>query len=80
MSWHYRAKRVKEDFGGGYEYTIVEAFPGLESEVDDVVPHTGHAKFYGETPEDLAKWLRQAADDVERYDVINNYQENKKED
>ena len=70
MGWRYQAKRINEDFGDGYEYTVVEAFPGLESECADVIPHTDAIKFYGETPEDLAKWLRQAADDIEKYDVI----------
>ena len=70
MSWRYQAKRIKEDFGDGYEYTVVEAFPGLESEVADVVPHTGPIKFFAETPQGLADLLRQAADDVEKYDVI----------
>lgn len=25
MGWRYQAKRVKSDFGDGYEYTVVEA-------------------------------------------------------
>lgn len=70
MSWHYQAKRVKADFEDDYEYTVVEAFPSLKSEVADVVPHTGAIRFFAETPEDLVKLLRQAADDVEKYDVI----------
>ena len=69
MSWRYQAKRVKEDFGDGYEYTVVEAFPELQSECG-VTPHTENTKFFGETPQALANWLRQAADDIERYDVI----------
>ena len=70
MGWRYQAKRINEDFGDGYEYTVVEAFPGLESEVADVVPHTDAIRFFAETPQGLADLLRQAADDVEKYDVI----------
>jgi hypothetical protein len=70
MGWRYQAKRVKSDFGDGYEYTVVEAFPDLQTECGDVVPHTDATKFFAETPQDLAKWLRIAADDVEKYDVI----------
>ena len=35
------------------------------------VPHTNEAvTIRADTKEDLAKWLRQAADDVEKYEVI----------
>ena len=70
MSWHYQAKRVKAEFGDDYEYTVVETFPSLKSDVADVVPHTGAIRFFAETPQDLAKLLRIAADDIEKYDVI----------
>lgn len=70
MGWRYQAKRVKEEFGDGYEYILCEAFPELQSDVADVVPHAENPKFYGETPQDLAHWLRWAADDIEMYDVI----------
>ena len=70
MGWRYQAKRVKAEFGDGYEYTVVETFPSLQSEASDVVPHTGPIKFFAETPQDLAHWLRWAADDIEMYDVI----------
>jgi hypothetical protein len=69
MSWRYQAKRVKEEIGDGYEYTVVEAFPELQEE-GGVIPHTENTQFFGETPQDLAKWLRLAADDIEKYDVI----------
>ena len=69
MGWRYQAKRVKEDFGDGYEYTVVEAYPDLEI-LEGVTPHTEKITFYGYTPQDLAKWLRTAADDIEKYDVI----------
>jgi hypothetical protein len=70
MSWHYQAKRIKDDFSNNYEYTLVEVCPKLQIESDDIVPHYITTKFYGETPEELAKLLRQAADDVEKYDVM----------
>ena len=69
MGWRYQAKRIKEDFGDGYEYTVVEAYPDLEI-LEGVTPHTEKITFYGYTPQDLAKWLRTAADDIEKYDVI----------
>ena len=69
MGWRYQAKRVKEDFGDGYEYTVVETFPSLQSECG-IVPHSENPKFFGDTPQDLANWLRTAADDIEKYDVI----------
>jgi hypothetical protein len=72
MSWHYVAVKVKEAFGDGFEYTIGEAYPSLERECSDVIPHTEQTKFFGETPEDLVKWLRQAADDIEKYGVVND--------
>jgi len=70
MGWRYQAKRIKEDFGDGYQYTLVEAYPDLQTEYDDVIFHTENTQFFGETPQDLAKWLRIAADDIEKYDVI----------
>ena len=70
MGWHYVAIKVKEEFGDGYEYTVGEAFSDLE--VADEFPHTETTQFFGETPEDLAKWLRQAADDIEKYGVVND--------
>jgi hypothetical protein len=69
---HYVAVKVKEEFGDGFEYTVGEAFPGFEAA--DVIPYTMKTEFFGETPEDLSKWLRQAADDIEKYGVVNNEQ------
>lgn len=70
VMWRYQAKRVKAEFGDGYEYILCEAFPELQSDADDVIPHTENTQFFGETPRDLADWLRNAADDIEKYDVI----------
>lgn len=68
--WYYVAVKVKHDFLDEYEYVLGEAFPGLE-EKGEVVAHTNEASLIGETPEDLAKWLRIAADDVEKYGCVN---------
>jgi hypothetical protein len=70
--WHYVAVKVKEPFGDRFEYTIGEAYPFLEKEYSDVIHHTEQTQFFGETPEDLVKWLRQAADDIEKYGVVND--------
>jgi hypothetical protein len=74
MGWHYVAVKVKEEFGDGFEYTIGEAYPSLKIKCADIVPHTEITHFFGETPEDLVKWLRQAADDIEKYGVVNEKQ------
>ena len=71
MSWHYACKKVKAEFGDGYEYTVVEVFPDLKKDTDDVAPHTDGTTFFGDTPEGLAAWLRVAADDIEKHGVIN---------
>lgn len=70
MGWHYVAVKVKEEFGNGFEYTVGEAFPDFQV-ADDEIPHTETTQFFGESPEELAKWLRQAADDIEKYGVVN---------
>lgn len=71
MGWHYACKKVKAEFGDGYEYTVVEVFPDLNKDTDDVVPHTDETTFFGETPEDLLEWLHAAAADIEIYGCIN---------
>ena len=40
MGWRYQAKLIKADFGDGYHYTVVEAYPDVQEE-------------YGEMPPDL---------------------------
>lgn len=69
--WYYSAVKVKAEFGDGYEYTVGEVYPGLEG-TDGKIPYTENAKFYGETPKDLVEWLREAADDIEKYGVVND--------
>ena len=65
MSWHYACKKVNTG-GDHYEYGLVEVY-----EIDGETSHTEDAvDVWGETPEDLAKWLRIAADDVDKYGVV----------
>jgi hypothetical protein len=71
MGWHYACKKIEAEFGDGYEYTVVEVFPDLKKDTDDVVPHTDKTTFFGETPEDLVEWLRIAANDIEKHGCIN---------
>ena len=62
--WHYAARVVKGDFEDD-RYELVEVYPDFEGAVTK-----DSVKVYGDSRSSLAKWLRQAADDVERYDVI----------
>ena len=59
---HYQAR--KKTYNGEVQFELVEAG-------DTGIPHTNEAvTIRANTKEDLAKWLRHAADDVEKYDVI----------
>ena len=72
MGWHYQAR--KKTYNDEVQYELVEAYPDLMEEGDTIIPHTNEAvTISADTKEDLAKWLRQAADDVEKYDVIDVY-------
>lgn len=64
MSWHYAARVVKGDFGED-KYELVEVFPDLDNAVTE-----NSVKVYGDSKSGLVEWLRQAADDVEKYDVV----------
>jgi|TARA_A100001515_G_scaffold50021_1_gene39516 hypothetical protein len=69
MGWHYQAR--KKTHNGEVQFELVEAYPDLMEEGDTIIPHTNEAvTISADTKEDLAKWLRQAADDVEKYEVI----------
>jgi len=68
--WYYAAVKVEAEFGDGYEYTVGEVYPGLEG-IDGKMPYTENAKFYGQTPEELVGWLREAAADIEKNGVVN---------
>ncbi len=63
MSWHYAARKIKDPRGGDpYELVEVYSFGVTENAVT----------VSGESREDLAKWLRIAADDVMKHDVIDD--------
>lgn len=63
--WHYAAKKFVRDFGEEIEYGLVEVYPSLDG------AYTENAvTIFAESPKELAKWLRLAADDVEKYDAV----------
>ena len=69
MGWHYQAR--KKTYDGEVLYELVEACPDLMEQGDTIIPHTVDAvTISADSKEELAKWLRQAADDVEKYEVI----------
>ena len=69
MGWRYQAR--KKTYDGEVHFELVEAFPDLMEEGDTIIPHTNDAvTISADTKEGLAKWLRHAADDVEKYEVI----------
>ena len=71
MGWCYQARKTTYDCEVVYE--LVEAYPDLMEEGDNIIPHTVNAvTISADSKEELAKWLRQAADDVEKYEVIEN--------
>jgi len=65
--WHYQAR--KKTIDGEVVYELVEAFPDINSHTEDAVTVQANSK------EELARWLRIAADDVEKYDVIDGDKE-----
>jgi hypothetical protein len=67
MTWHYVAVKKKD------EYTVGEYFPGLilEDTANKTLPYTGSTYFAAESVEDLVRWLRIAADDIEKYGCVN---------
>jgi hypothetical protein len=70
MSWHYKARKVVHEIshGGSYhtetQYELVEYMVKTETWTEDAIS-PAH-----ETKEGLVALLRKAADDVEKYDVI----------
>ncbi len=71
MGWHYQAR--KKTYDEEVHYELVEVYPDLMKEGDTIIPHTVDAvTISADSKEDLAKWLRQAADDVEKYDAIDD--------
>ena len=65
--WHYQAR--KKTIDGEVVYELVETFPDLNMHSEDAVTVIGDSK------QDLADWLRRAALDVEKYDVIDGDKE-----
>jgi len=77
MGWHFAARKITGDFGDT-EYELVEVYPNLEDDSYGNPCHTedGVQVFGTGSKTELAKWLRKAADDVEKYPAI---EYNKKE-
>ena len=65
MGWHYQARKCNKN--GETWYELVESFPdvGEGCHTEDAV------SVMADTKADLAKWLRIAANDVEKYPAIN---------
>lgn len=61
VTWHYAARKTKDPLGGDL-YELVEVMGGGYTENAVTVS--------AESREELAKWLRIAADDVIRHDAI----------
>jgi hypothetical protein len=79
MGWRYQAR--KKTYNGEVQFELVEAYPDLMEKGDAIIPHTEVAvTISAGTKEDLAKWLRQAADDVEKYEVAVTINAGTKED
>ena len=70
MSWHYACVKKEAEFGDGYEYHLVEAYPELPRIDEDIIPYAESVTFIAESPKELAAWLRAAADDIEKYGEI----------
>ena len=70
MTWHYAARKTK-DFAGEDLYDLVEVYRS-----GDTVGWTENAvSVSGASREELAKWLRRAADDVLSRAVIDEAME-----
>lgn len=63
--WHYAARKVPDELEEtGYIYELVEVFPSLGAHTENAVT------VCAESREELARWLRIAADDVMKWDVV----------
>ena len=72
MPWHYVAVKVQNEIDGATEYTVGECFPGLVLDSATAKhPYSLDATFRAESVHDLIRWLRTAADDIEKYGCIN---------
>ena len=61
MNWHYAAKKFSSE---------IEEWYGLVEVFGDYTHTENEVNVTGESPEKLAAWLRLAADDVEKYGVV----------
>lgn len=75
MSWHYACIKREAEFGEGYEYHLVEAYPQLPSIDENATPYAENVTFIAGSPSELAKWLRLAADDIEKHGEIPVFEE-----
>ncbi|CAN8139258.1 conserved hypothetical protein [uncultured Thiomicrorhabdus sp.] len=64
-TWHYAVKEVESDLDEDKEYDLVEVYP-----IGDKQAWSENVTFRGDSPADVAKWLRIAADDVEKHGVM----------
>jgi len=69
MNWHYAAKKFSSE---------IEEWYGLVEVFDEDMHTENEVTVNGASPEELAMWLRQAADDVEKYGVVNDTDDGKK--
>ncbi len=67
MGWHYVA--VRHEHEGEVTYELHEEFPDIQ-EGAERARTCDPVTVCGDDPTDLAKWLRLAADDVEKYAPI----------
>ena len=74
MSWHYAARKRESLFEFDvFEFDVAEEVYELVEvyNFDGIMAHSQDAvTVEADSRENLAKWLRQAADDVMKYDVI----------
>ena len=72
MSWYYACIKKESEFAeDGYEYHLVEVHPALPALDEKAVPYTDNTTFVAGSISELAKWLRIAADDIEKHGCIN---------
>ncbi len=67
MGWQYVA--VRHEHKGEVTYKLHEEFPFMQ-DGSERVRTENPVTVCGDSPADLAKWLRHAADDVEKYAPI----------
>ena len=67
MGWQYVA--VRHEHEGEVTYELHEEFPDISTGAERARTK-GPVIVSGDSPADLAKWLRLAADDVEKYAPI----------